>query len=84
MWSRFWDPSMPLSKISMDPIHQLPELSQPQVSDLHYILLLLPVSSLDGTAGPAALTKGSPTPFNVMQKLPRNVVKKVNSTPAVS
>lgn len=81
---------MPLSKISMDPIHQLPELSQPQVSDLHYILLRLPVSSLDGTAGPAALTKGSTTPFNVtahqkaMQKLPRNVVKKVNSTPAVS
>lgn len=81
---------MPLSKISMDLIHQLPELSRPQVPDLHYILPVLPVSPRDGNLqAQPALTKGSTTPFNVtvrqkaIQKFPRNVVKKINGTPAV-
>lgn len=82
---------MPLSKISVDPIHQLPELSQSLVSDLHYILLWqLPVSSLDGKLqAQPALTKGSTTPFNVTppeshpEASPRTVVKKIHTTPAV-
>lgn len=78
---------MPLSKISVDPIHQLPELSQSLVSDLHYILLRshLSLFQTENYRPSQPLTKGSTTPCNVTPleshpaASPGNVVKKINT-----